>query len=84
MTKFIYKIQHIPTKKFLRIKLEKEDIKVWKEKDVINGKATGFGKILFDTHKGWATKPNPSNEDFAEIDCKIVIYKSTEHEIFEK
>lgn len=43
----LYKIQHIPTGKFIRIKLEKEGIK---------------------------TPPNPSNKEFAKINCKIVIY----------
>lgn len=49
--KYIYKIKHIETVKFLRIKLTKDGIKVWKEKLVIEGNA-GYGKVLFDTHNG--------------------------------
>lgn len=79
MTK-LYKIQHIPTGKFLRIKLEKEGIKVWKEKGVIEGKSQGFGKVLFDSHKGWKTPPNPTNDDFKEINCRIVTYNVTLNE----
>lgn len=70
----IYKIQHIPTGKFIRIKLESEGIRVWKEKGVLEGKAVGFGKVLYDTHQGWKTPPNPTNEEFGEINCKVVSY----------
>lgn len=70
----IYKIQHIPTGKFIRIKLESAGIRVWKEKGVIEGKTDGWGKVLYDTHQGWKTPPNPTNEEFAEINCKIVTY----------
>jgi len=68
----IYKIQHIPTGKFV----ESEGIKVWKEKGVLEGKAFGFGKVLHDTHQGWKTPPNPTNEEFAEINCRIVKLKT--------
>jgi hypothetical protein len=75
MDKYIYKIRHIPTGKFIRIKLQIEGVKVWHEKNVISGQNTGYGKVLYDTHKGWSTPPIPSNEDFALIDCEIVKYK---------
>lgn len=74
----IYKIRHIKTGKFIRVKLELEGIACWVRHDVIE---TGkFGKVLFDTHKGWAMPPNPSNEDFAKIGCEIVKYTITEKE----
>ena len=80
MSKYIYKIKHIPTGKFLRIKLEKEGIEVWKEKNVISGETPGYGKVLFDTHVGWKTPPNPTNEDFKKIDCEVVRYELKEYE----
>ena len=71
--KLIYKIRHKSTGKFVRIKLTSEGIKVWKEKNVIEGNP-GWGKVLFDTHKGWTTPPKPSNEEFAQIGCEIAVF----------
>lgn len=76
-----YKIRHIPTGKFLKIKLEKEGIRVWREKGVLEGIAPEYGRQLFDTHKGWKTPPNPTNDDFKQINCEIVIYELKEIEI---
>ena len=76
----LYKIRHIPTGKFLRIKLEMEGIKVWKEKRVLERITPEMGNQLFDTHKGWKTPPNPTNEDFREIGCEIVVYELKEIE----
>lgn len=73
MSNIIYKIQHIPSKKFVRIKLTKLGVDVWVAKDVINGNPD-FGKVLFNTSNGWKTPPEPSNEYFKKIDCKIVKY----------
>lgn len=81
MAKYIYKIRHIPTGKFLKIKLEIEGINVWEEKKVISGQTPGYGKVLFDTHPGWRTPPNPSNDDFKRIDCEIVKYEVKESEM---
>lgn len=78
--KKIYKIRHKASGKFVRIKLKIQGVKGWKEKDVINGHP-GFGKVLFDTHKGWATPPEPSNEDFNEIGCEVVVYNINETEL---
>ena len=72
MSTSIFKIRHIPSGKFIRIRLEQEGINVWAEKDVIN---TGiYGKVLYDTHKGWATRPNPDDAEFARLQCEIVEY----------
>jgi hypothetical protein len=79
--KRIYKIRHIPTGKFLRIKLQKEGIKVWKEKGVLVKFVPEMGNQLFDTHTGWKTPPDPTNEDFKEIDCEIVVFELTEKEL---
>lgn len=76
----LYKIRHISTGKFLKIKLEKEGIKVWKTQGVLE-KTTKYGNQLFVTHKGWRTPPNPTNEDFKEINCEIVIYELKEIEL---
>lgn len=73
----IYKIQHIPTGKFIRVRLESEGIRIWKERGVLEGKAEGYGRVLYDTCNGWKTPPNPSNEEFAEINCKVVSYTVT-------
>lgn len=73
--KYIYKIRHKETGKFVRIKLEQEGIDGWVEKNVIEGKTPGYGKVLFDTHEGWSTSPNPSNEEFNKIGCEIVKYE---------
>jgi hypothetical protein len=77
----LYKIRHIPTGKFLRIKLEIAGIKVWKEKGVLERITPEMGNQLFDTHKGWKTPPNPTNKDFGEIDCEIVVYELKEMEL---
>ena len=79
--KYIYKIRHIETGKFLRIKLEIEGIRVWKERNVLQKIIPEMGNQLFDTHKGWRTPPNPSNEDFKEIGCEIVRFQLIEKEI---
>lgn len=76
----IYKIKHIATGKFVRIKLTSEGVKVWAEKGVINGHP-GYGKVLFDTHNGWKTPPEPSDEEFATIGCEVVCYKETLTEV---
>ena len=76
MEKYIYKIRHKPTGKFVRIKLKKDGVSVWAELGVINGRA-GYGKVLYDTHKGWSTPPEPSAEEFDLIDCEVVRYKVT-------
>jgi len=70
----LYKIRHIPTGKFIRIKLKKEGIKIWKEKGVLEKILPEMGNQLFDTHEGWKTPPTPSNEEFKEINCEIVTY----------
>ena len=80
-TGFIYKIRHKATGKFVRIKLEKKGVDTWAEKNVIEGNISGYGNVLFKTHSGWATPPNPSNEDFAKIGCEIVKYKTTLTEV---
>jgi hypothetical protein len=77
----IYKIRHIPTGKFLKIKLEKEGIRRWKELGVLEKFVPSMGNQLFDTHKGWKTPPNPTNDDFKEINCEIVVYEIKETEI---
>lgn len=74
----IYKIRHIPTGKFLKIKLGLEGIRVWKDKGVLESFVPAMGNQLFDTHKGWKTPPNPTNEDFKQINCEIVIYELKE------
>jgi hypothetical protein len=79
--KLIYKIRHKKSGKFVRIKLEQEGIDVWAEKGVLEKIVPGYGNQLFDTHKGWSTPPNPSNEEFAKIGCEIVVYKIEEIEI---
>jgi hypothetical protein len=80
-TGFIYKIRHKATGKFVRIKLEKKGIDIWVDKKVIEGNIPGYGNVLFKTHSGWSTPPNPSNEDFAKIGCEIVKYKTTLTEV---
>ena len=77
----IYKIRHIPTGKFVRIKLEKQGIKIWKAKGVLEKIVPEMGNQLFDTHKGWKTPPNPTNDDFNEINCEIVVYEIKETEL---
>ena len=74
----IYKIRHIPTGKFVRIKLEKQGIKIWKAKGVLEKIVPEMGNQLFDTHKGWQTPPNPTNDDFKKINCEIVVYEVKE------
>lgn len=74
--KTIYKIRHIETGKFVRVKLTSIGIQIWAEKNVIAGHS-GYGKVLFDTHKGWSTPPEPSNEEFALIGCEVVKYNLT-------
>jgi len=81
MEKYIYKIRHKETGKFVRVKLMIEGIHVWKEKDVINSKSSGYGQVLYDTHKGWNTPPVPTNEDFNLIGCEIVKYKVSQEEL---
>ena len=77
-TKKIYKILHIPTGKYVRIRLTSVGIKVWHEKGVLNGLAPGhviaygYGKVLYDSHEGWKTPPGPSNEEFSLINCKVI------------
>lgn len=79
--KYIYKIRHIETGKFLRIKLEIEGIRRWKEKGVLEKIVPEMGNQLFSTHKGWRTPPNPTNEDFKEIGCEIVRFELVEKEL---
>lgn len=71
----VYKIRHKATGKFLKIKLELEGINIWKEKNVLEEITPEMGNQLFNTHKGWKTPPNPSNEDFDKIGCEIVKYE---------
>ena len=80
MEKYIYKIQHIPTGLFVRIKLSIHGILGWKKridegKLLFEGKDPAMGQVLHKTHEGWSTPPEPSNEDFKLIDCRIVKYK---------
>lgn len=70
----IYKIMHIPTGKFVAVKLKKEGINVWREKDVLSGNNPNFGNVLRNSHPGWKTPPEPSDYDFSTIDCRIVEY----------
>lgn len=69
----VYKIRHIESGLFVRVKLSKIGIAEWKEKNVISGNPE-FGKVLYKTHKGWNKRPKPSNDDFNEIGCEIVKY----------
>jgi len=79
--KYIYKIRHKATGKFVRIKLEQQGIDVWASNPLtMQNKNSAMGKVLHDTHKGWSTPPNPSNDEFSKIGCEIVRYEITEIE----
>lgn len=82
-TKKIYKILHIPTEKYVRIRLSSEGIKVWHEKGVLNGLVQGYGKVLYDSHEGWSTPPGPSDDEFSLINCKVtcteIIFRDKEN-----
>lgn len=79
--KIVYKIRHIETGKFVRIRLTKIGVDVWAEKNVISCNCPGYGNVLYKTHKGWSTPPEPTNEDFGKIGCEIVKYEITENEL---
>jgi len=49
--KFLWKIRHIESGKFIKIKLEIEGIKHWKINRVVEGNL-GWGKVLYDSHLG--------------------------------
>ena len=79
--KYIYKIRHKATGKFVRIKLEQPAIDVWASNPLtMQNKNPGMGKVLHDTHKGWSTPPNPSNNEFDKIGCEVVRYEIIEIE----
>lgn len=76
--KYIYKIRHIKTGKFVKIKLTIAGIRVWKDKKVLETITPEMGNQLFNTHKGWRTPPTPTNEDFKEIGCEVVRFQVVE------
>lgn len=76
MDKYMYKIRHKETGKFVRTRLGKEGIDYWAENPLtMLNKNPIFGKVLYDTHEGWSTPPKPTNEDFGKIGCEVVKYK---------
>jgi hypothetical protein len=76
----VYKIRHNESGKFIRIRLTKEGVRVWKDLSVIEGKF-GFGKVLYDTHVGWKTSPELTEEELLGIGCSIVKYEIKETEL---
>jgi len=74
MSKIIYKIKHIPTGKFIKIRLTKIGIEHWVNNKVLEGN-DAYGIVLFDTHVGWKSPLEPTDEDFSKINCKIVKFK---------
>jgi len=71
----IYKIKHLPTGKFVKIKLEIQGVDGWEKRGGIQeGTNGGAGKLLVDFHEGWKTPPTPTNKEFARINCKVVCY----------
>jgi hypothetical protein len=87
MKKFIYKIRHIETGKFLETDYFPQAIDKFEEVikegkyNIWKGEHPGMGNILAKSHTGWKTPPRCTTKDYNRIGCEVVKYEIKEIEI---